>query len=287
MNGLNYIKIKQIYWAKRHGLKLSGSKGEKGLPIYTEKLEDNLFESLTKSTQTQFESGDGGEIYDSANSVAKMKALHSSSAIAVNIFQYWDKKNKVYQVAHACGLCNKGNQAAERIKFEEKFSISKLFQFGPNIDVVIENNAKGQHKIFAIECKFSEAYGSYKHNGIDPKYLKLPIWDDIPNIFEFAKGISPNDNDYKYLHPAQLIKHILGLKNKYGKRAFKLLYLWYDVHGEESCFHRKEIERFSEIVKKDDIKFINISYQKLLSNLAKHYYDGNEKYFNYMLDRYL
>ncbi len=287
MNALSYIKIKQIYWAKRHGLKLSGSKGAKGLPIYTEKLEDNLFESLTKSTQTQFESGDGGEIYDSANRVAKMKALHSSSAIAVNIFQYWDKINKVYQVAHACGLCNKGNQTAEKIKFEEKFSISKSFQFCPNIDVVIENNAKGQYEIFAIESKFSEAYGGYKHKGIDQQYIELPIWDDIPNIYNFAQSISPDDKDYKYLHPAQLIKHILGLKNKYGKKAFRLLYLWYDVHGNESYFHRKEIERFSEIAKKDGIKFSNISYQKLLSNLAKHYYDGNEKYFNYITNRYL
>jgi hypothetical protein len=89
------------------------------------------------------------------------------------------------------------------------------------------------------------------------------------------------------LHPAQLVKHILGLKNKYNKRAFRLLYLWYDVHGEESYEHRKKIERFSEIVKKDGIKFSSISYQKLILNLAKNYYHGNEKYFNYIIDRYL
>lgn len=287
MKGLDYIQSKQISWAKRNGLKLFGSQGNKGLPIYAETLDKNLFEPLTKESRQQFEAGDGGEINDSSKNPAKMKALHSSSAIAVNIFQYWNTKNKVYQVAHSCGLCSKENQTAEKVKFEQKFVINKAFPFSPNIDVVIENNAKGQYEIFAIECKFSEAYGSYGHKGIDPKYIDLKIWDDIPSTFGFAKSICPTDNDFKHLHPAQLIKHILGLKNKYGKRAFRLLYLWYDVHGEESFRHRKEIERFSEIVKEDGIKFSAISYQKLISNLAKDYYDGNEKYFNYITNRYL
>jgi hypothetical protein len=98
-----------------------------------------------------------------AKGLAKMRALHSSSALAVNIFQYWDKKKKVYQIAHACGLCNKGNQTTEKVKFEQKFVISKKFSFSPNIDVVIENKDRAQYEIFAIECKFSEAYGSYGH----------------------------------------------------------------------------------------------------------------------------
>lgn len=287
MNGLEYIQVKQILWAKRNNLKLVGSQVDKGLQIYTETLNNNLFEPLTKSSQGQFESGDGGEINDSPNRPAKMRALHSSSAIAVNIFQYWDKAKKVHQIAHACGLCSKENQTAEKLKFEEKFNISSSFQFSPNIDVVIENSDKAQYAIFAIECKFSEAYGSYGHKGIDQKYIDLDIWNDIPNTFDFAKSISPRDFDFKHLHPAQLIKHILGLKNKYGKKAFRLLYLWYDVHGEESLVHRQEIERFTDMVTKDGVHFSSVSYQKLIANLAKDYYNENEKYINYITDRYL
>lgn len=287
MKGLDYIKAKQIAWAKRQNIALCGSRGDKGLPIYTQTLNDNLFETLSKDSKLQFEKGDGGEINDNPNKPAKMRALHSSSAIAANMFQYWNTINKVYQIAHASGLCNKENQTAEKISFEQKFVISKTFPFSPNIDVVIENSAKSQYDVFAIECKFSEAYGSYGHKGVDPKYIDLKIWDDIPNIFDFAKSISPIDNNFKHLYPAQLIKHILGLKNKYGKKAFRLLYLWYDVHGEESYNHHTEIETFTDIVRKDGIKFSSISYQDLISNLAKDYYENNEKYINYITDRYL
>jgi hypothetical protein len=65
------------------------------------------------------------------------------------------------------------------------------------------------------------------------------------------------------------------------------LYIWYDVPGFEGCEHQKEIDEFDEIVKKDGIKFSAISYQKLISNLAKNYYEGNEKYIDYITDRYL
>lgn len=288
MKGIDYIQTKQILWAKRNNLRLFGSQGNKGLPIYTETLDHNLFEPLSKENKVQFEAGDGGEINNTSYRPAKMRALHSSSAIGVNIFQYWDKIHKVYQIANACRLCNKDNPSSIKVIFEKKFKIDKAFPFCPNIDVVIVNSDKSLHKVFAIECKFSEAYGGYGHSGVDPKYMELKtLWKDIPNIFEHAKSISPDDKDFKYLHPAQLIKHILGLKKEYGKRAFRLLYLWYDVHGEESYMHQKEIEKFTEIVKADGVKFSSISYQKLITNLSKVYYDGNEKYINYITDRYL
>jgi hypothetical protein len=38
------------------------------------------------------------------------------------------------------------------------------------------------------------------------------LWTDIPNLRRFAESISPDDNEFIHLHPAQLIKHILGLK---------------------------------------------------------------------------
>ena len=289
MRGFEYIQSRQILWAKRNGLTLVGSKGERGLPIYTQTLEENLYEALTPENMTQFEAGDGGEVHDKADGPAKMKALHSSSAIAVNIFQYWSKIEKVPQIAHACGLCMASNHGSEKICFEKKYPIDAAFQYPPNIDVVIENSKSTQYKVFAVECKFSEAYRSRKHDGIKPKYLGLEdLWKDIPEIHKLAKRISPEDQYFKHLHPAQLIKHILGLKKEYGsKRAFRLLYLWYDVHGEESYTHRQEIEKFKEIAKADGIKFSAHSYQRLITKLAKDYYEGNEKYIHYISDRYL
>lgn len=38
----------------------------------------------------------------------------------------------------------------------------------------------------------------------------------LPNLYELAKEISPDNNKFRHLDAAQLIKHILGLKKKYS-----------------------------------------------------------------------
>lgn len=288
MKGGKYIKTKQIQWAIRNGIALVGSKGKIGTQIYTTSFDDNLFESMSKETIDQFSAGDGGELKGSSFRPAKMRALHSSSAIGVNFFHYWKSKKEAYKIAHSCGLCSDTNKSSIKISFEQQFPISESFQFDPNIDVVIENDDNSRFKVFAIECKYSEAYGSYGHSGVDQKYFYLDsLWKDIPNTYELAKSISPDDNEYKFLHPAQLIKHILGLKKKYGKSAFRLLYLWYDVLGEDGSQHRNEIKKFANIAKSDKINFSSISYQEVIESMSSHYRAGNEKYINYISDRYL
>jgi len=288
MNGFNYILSKQIGWANRKGIPLVGSKINKGKQAYTKTLNHNLFEPLLSQTKTEIEKGDGGELKGSATRSAKMCAVHSSSAIGVNFLQYWKNKS-VPDITYALGLCRKDNKSAKEIHFEQKFQISNKFRFSPNIDAIIKNNDTSNIKIFGIECKFSEAYSSRTHPGLKEKYISdiLEQWNDIPELFKLAKKISPRDKKYHHLHPAQLIKHILGLKKTFGKSRFRLLYLWYDVLGGEGYQHREEIKRFSDIAKSDDVKFHSISYQELLFKMKKELYDRNEKYINYMMDRYL
>jgi hypothetical protein len=50
---------------------------------------DNLFQALNESTRKAFEQGSGSELQDTASRPAKIKALHSSSALAVNFFDRW------------------------------------------------------------------------------------------------------------------------------------------------------------------------------------------------------
>ena len=55
MNSYEYILSKQIQWAlNNHNIKLIGRKGDRGRPAYTSKLEDNLFEPLSKKTIKEF-----------------------------------------------------------------------------------------------------------------------------------------------------------------------------------------------------------------------------------------
>jgi len=288
MNGFDYILFKQVSWASRKGISLVGSQISKGRQAYTKTLNDNLFEPLSLQTKAEINDGDGGELKGNTTHSAKMCAVHSSSAIGVNIFQYWKNKG-ASDIAYALGLCRKNNKSAKEIHFEQKFQISNQFRLSPNIDVVIKNNDKSNIKVFGIECKFSEAYSSRKHPGLKKKYIFdiSEQWNDIPALFELAKEISPNDAEYDHLHPAQLLKHILGLKKTYGKSGFRLLYLWYDVLGNEGYQHRQEIKQFSDIAKRDNVKFHSISYQELLMRMRNKLYAGNEDYLNYMIDRYL
>lgn len=282
MNAFDYIRSKQIQWAHRNNITLIGSKGSRGRQAYTQKLDDNLFEPLLPDVRSDFSQGDGKELR------SKMRAVHSSSALSVNIFQYWKRINQIPAVAAECGFCNRYNNISKYIHFEVKCPICNKFQNSPNIDVVIENLSKSRFDVFAIECKFSEAYSSRKHSGIDPKYIELEnVWTDVPNLYKFAKTITPDDDKFKHLHPAQLIKHILGLREKYGSNKFRLLYLWYDTIGHESAKHHSEINEFIEVTKADGIYFHAMSYQELIIKLSNNYLDKHRDYITYITERYL
>ncbi len=230
------------------------------------------------------ERGDGGEL---TGYPSKMHAVHSSSALGVNIFQYWQTISQPEKIAYACGFCRKSTTISKNIRFEAKYPIVDRFRIAPNIDVEIQNDASAKHKVFAIECKFSEAYSGWGHAGIKRKYLDLSIWEEIPNLQKIAILISPTDQESEYLHRAQLIKHILGLKKAYGRENFRLLYLWYDTLGYEGWKHREEINQFIEIAKKDEIYIHQLSYQDLILKLADNFRESHQKYIEYITGRYL
>jgi len=287
MKGSHYIITRQSEWAKNHGIGLIGSKVTRGRQTYTTTLDENLFQPLLSDVRDSFSDGDGGELGDS-KMPGKMQAVHSSSALGVNIFQYWKSISEVPVIAAACGLCKKGSDVSFDIHFEEKFPINDSFGFHPNIDAVIHNKSAAKFKRFAIECKFSEAYGGYKHGGLKKKYLECHgIWDDIPELRRFSKRISPDDNKFKHLHPAQLVKHVLGLKRQFGLNGFRLLYLWYDVPGEEGKCHRDEATEFASVAKNDGIRFHSITYQELIAGMAKNLRPSHGDYIQYVTERYL
>ena len=177
-SGYEYIVSKQIEWAKNHDIPLIGSKGERGRQAYTLTLEQNLFEPLMPEVQKQIGAGNGQELVGTEDSPAKMQALHSSSALGVNIFQYWQKRGLLNEIAAACGFCRKGSQVTSHLIFEDKsFLLGGHFKTPPNIDVVIHNQESASYECFAVECKFSEAYGGLSHSLLKPAYVaNESIW---------------------------------------------------------------------------------------------------------------
>ena len=300
MTALEFIKLKQKSWAERKGfILLPGTiANEDGDKIYFDDYNKNLYAKLSEDNKNNYNKGQGGEIRDTTKR-APMKAAFSSSAIVVNLHQYWQEKNKISPLLEALGF--KNNKVEKKgivFEFESKNPIKGIGGYPPHLDVVITTDTNN----FAIESKFTEPYidGSNKNSEIQDSYTKKSLWKEIPNIEKLAQAIHDENHHVenceikesidnlrktKHLDASQLIKHILGLKSNYDKN-FTLLYLWYDVPGTEGYEHRQEIEAFASIAKADGINFRHITYQKVISYLDENYKNEHEDYINYLVERY-
>lgn len=286
MNANEQILLKQIAWAQNRDIELIGSKGSRGRKTYTNTLDENLFQKLNPLSREEISLGDGGELNATDDRPAKMQALHSSSALGVNIFDYWRACDDLSVITSACGLSSRCRIFGGRIQFEQKFFIESRFPFAPNIDVVIYPDS-GSHVCYAIECKFTEAYSNRGHGGIDPKYLeKAENWNGLEETKRLAEDISPEDHRFQILHAAQLIKHILGLSQRFRPGKFRLLYLYYDAYREDGWRHSQEIEDFTDIVRSDGVSFKHTTYQEVIARLAE-YRDLHPDYVSYLTERYL
>ena len=107
MDVYHQIIVRQQEWAKRRGIILIGSAGERGEKNYTSTLSENLFEPLSEAAKESFGHGNGNETVGTPTHTAKMQALHSSSALGVNVFHYWQSNRQFGEIAAACGFCKK------------------------------------------------------------------------------------------------------------------------------------------------------------------------------------
>lgn len=298
VKALTQIKETQQKWANELKIKkgidlVSGTFNEDGIDSnkdknYFEKIEYNIFGGELNNKKA-YSAGDGNEI-KAITHRPKMSALHSSSALVVNLFQYWQGKD-TSPLLEAL-VKNNDKTINATIQFEDKFKIDenkKKFPKPANLDVTIELLEK--NKIIAIESKFTEPYGSVDVK-ISKSYLEESLWNKYPNL-EKLKELTENiynkkcNFQYQYLDAAQLIKHILGLKNSKYKENFTLLYLWYDVpNTKEAKEHQEEIEAFASIAKADGIDFRHITYQKVISYLKENYYNEHKEYIDYLGKRY-
>lgn len=307
---MDIIRTKQQLWAKSHitDKMRDGNYHD----THTKKPDDNIYKGLTPETRKAFDDAKGGELIEGKQGdPAKMTALHSSSALCVNVFQYFQNKpnNLKMAVLQACGLVapkNKGN--VESFEFEcRRFKIKDIST--PNIDFVAEI---APSRIIAIESKFNEPY-AYPHDNFLREEYYIPenksIWDDLPELYdaldiEHAEEITKKDKNgnetkgklifpyYKYLDAVQLLKHLLGVVNSSDKKSeIWLTYLWYDSLGEKGLAHRNEIEDFRKLIEEKTssrIKFRHITYQEVICNLNKILNRAeHEEYLNYITSRYL
>jgi len=268
---LNSIKAQQRKWA---GGKNISPKG------YCRKLQDNLFQKLDEDTRHDFEEADGGELY------GKMNAVHSSSALACNFFDYWRGAEDSSPLAEALEFHAK----IHNLEFEGKFN-NGVSRIPPNLDVVL---TRPDQTILAIESKFTEPFsGSNNKNHLKQAYFSggKKRWSELglSGCQKLAKELG-QEHCYEHLDAAQLLKHMLGLAN--CEKDWTLLYLWFNPGGPEAECHREEIEQFIDEVSRDGGKVGGggviraMTYQDLFKSMSENLDGKHEAYRKYLEERY-
>ena len=264
------ILNQQKAWARRRGIRYD----QKG---YTLSLEDNLFRPLSLETRKELESGRGDELGGDADK-PKMQALISSSALAVNVFEYWRTRN-VNAIAEMCGA----PAGMTEMHFEQTHP-TPLGRTPPHLD--IEFRGPGL-KPMAIESKYTEPYQRRTKREIDDQYLNRGLWGQLSNCYRLIKRIreeGAGQTSFALLDVPQLLKHILGLATAFGSTGFELLYLWYDFPSPEAEKHGQELVDFKAELA-NEVNFEDMTYQELFKRI-KQSPEADEDYVSYLAERY-
>jgi hypothetical protein len=219
------LKRRQRDWAVLRGHSVD-SRG------YLDRVEENLWRALCKSSRSAFEKGSGSELK------GKMRALHSSSALAVNFFEYWTSA-----ASTALQELLELESPVSAIRFEAQYHTG-LPGNAPNLDVCFA--LESGHTI-AIESKFTEwltrkrvVRGAFK-----PKYFPAgqEVWSrrGLPACEILATDIQAARRRFLHFDAVQMLKHGLGLATQLGSR-FSLWYVYFDCECAESDIHKAEIK---------------------------------------------
>jgi hypothetical protein len=266
------IKARQRAWATRKGLSFDRHG-------YCDCVNDNIFRGLSPAARKDFESGDGAEL-GKGNKRGKIQALHSSSALACNWFDYWRDRD-LQPLSRAFGV----PVQFATLALEQHFPTG-LGGIGPNLDALLRS-ADGT--LFAIESKFAEPYTKSKTKTyLKPKYFHdgRRLWTDagLPGCQAVAEALRTGRHDFKILDVAQLLKHMLALAHS-GQR-WSLCCLWFEVPGALADRHRQELRDFAAEIGVDAAHFSSLAYQALFARMAPVLSENDSEYIAYLRDRY-
>ena len=271
MNPEQKTKELQKAWAKSKGIWFD----PKG---YVRDAGTNLRRPLSACALKGFNRGAGSEL------AGHMKALHSSSALAANFFDYWTSRDKNSLLsALEIDACN-----AESLEFETQVPTG-LGGTPPHLDVAITLSSGA---VIGIESKFTEHMGrsTKGKSKFEPSYFPHSggLWARVglPGCQDLAEELHDGRHKFEYLDPWQLLKHALGLATQLHDQ-FSLHYLYFDYQGERSETHKREIWNFVSHVG-EEIRFKAVSYQEVFGRLSAFHRTDAEylDYIDYLGARY-
>lgn len=270
MSTIDKIKLKLKEWADKNKIELDDD-------YYVKNMDENFILNLSDESIRDLKGGDGAEINDDKTRT-KIFAVHSSSALVCNFFEYWRFRDKAL-LAKAF----KFDQGIKSLVYEQKLSMGMQGNM-PNLDLfMILNNGQA----VAVESKFTEWVSKKsKNKPFADSYKKRDRWNEVglPNCQKLVDKIYSEDESFLYLNAPQLLKHALGLANMHSNKS-KLIYLYYDFDTSISEIHKKEIERFKNALN-GELNFKELTYQELFREIQKNKSDIEEEYLSKLEEKY-
>ncbi len=262
---------RQLEWARARKIRTDAAG-------YVETPSDNFFAPLSAATQAELAAGDGGEL-GAPGKPGKIQALHSSSALACNVFDYWRERDSL-PLSRALGLA----APIAAMAFERKYPTG-LPGTPPNLDVVLTLTTG---RTIAIESKFLEPFTAHARATFSDSYFpeSTPLWQaaGFSRCQALAEALHSGTHATRWLDTEQLLKHILGLQRAGGD--WSLLYLWFDVGGPAATDHAAETEHFAATAAADGMDFRALTYQSVFREV-KHASRGPDRaYVDYLGSRY-
>jgi len=268
------IKAHQRAWATRNGRWFDADG-------YCGCVDDNIFRGLSLAARKDFKNGDGAEL-GKEGVRGKIQALHSSSALACNWFDYWRHRD-LGPLSRALGMAVPFSMLA----LEQKFPTG-LGGIGPNLDVLLTCDDGTR---FAIESKFAEPYSQSKAKTfLKSKYLPedRSLWTErgLPGCQAVAEALATGKHGFEILDVAQLLKHMLALAHRFGDR-WSLCCLWFEVPGSVADRHGQELADFCVQTGTDAAHFSALTYQELFARMVPLVGQDDSEYIAYLRERYV
>lgn len=267
----------QRRWAVSTGLTVDG----RG---YVTELEDNLFQPMSARAASAFAAGGGSELLGRNAAPPKMQALHSSAALAVNVFDYWSEQD-LAPIGRALGLSGR----MTCLQFEMQFPTG-LGGTPPNLDLAFTSD---KELVTGVESKFTEWLTPKLPGKQLFKEKYLPKGDgspgrwatvQLPRCQALAEDLDTGKTHFRYLDAAQLLKHVLGMATLCAGR-FSLYYVYFDFLGPEGSEHVAEVLRFQERVG-SEVGFQWTTYQAAFARLSEDAAASHYLYLEYLRTRY-
>ena len=216
---------------------------------YVRDFTENLVPTVRLADfEADLRAGDGNEL------AGKFRAVHSSSALAVNAFAPFRSR--------CSELTFPGSGSITGLEFERKCPHG-VGGPPPNLDVLLT----GPAGVVGIESKLTEPLSRH-HADFSPKYRER-IRDERRDSAWFREmlALEKYPKSYAWLDAAQLVKHAFGLAHTFPDGALTLLYLYWEPRNAEQLQlfveHRAEIDTFSGRVAGSRPSFCAMSYPEL------------------------